>query len=47
MSSAKQKPSNIKHGGGIRPNVLALTFAGTRLTPKWFQETRIFVLKFC
>ena len=26
MPSA-QKPSNIKHGGGIRPNVWVLTFA--------------------
>ena len=26
MPSAKQQPSNIKHGGGIRPNVWVLTF---------------------
>ena len=26
MLSAKQQPSNIKHGGGIRPNVWILTF---------------------
>ena len=26
MPSAKQKPSNMKHGGGIRPNVWVLTF---------------------
>ena len=27
MPSAKQQPSNIKHSGGIRPNVWVLTFA--------------------
>ena len=27
MPSAKQQPSNIKHDGGIRPNVCPLTFA--------------------
>ena len=26
MLSAKQQPSNIKHGGAIRPNVCKLTF---------------------
>ena len=26
MPSAKQQPSNMKHGGGIRPNVWVLTF---------------------
>ena len=26
MPSAKQQPSNIKHGGGIRPNVWVLAF---------------------
>ena len=26
MPSAKQQPSNIKHSGGIRPNVCTLTF---------------------
>ena len=26
MPSSKQQPSNIKHGGGIRPNVWVLTF---------------------
>ena len=27
MPSAKQQPSNIKHGGGIRSNVWVLTLA--------------------
>ena len=26
MPYAKHQPSNIKHGGGIRPNVWVLTF---------------------
>ena len=26
MPSAKQQPSNVKHGGAIRPNVWVLTF---------------------
>ena len=26
MLSAKQQPSNIEHGGAIRPNVCKLTF---------------------
>ena len=26
MQSAKQQPSNVKHGGAIRPNVWVLTF---------------------
>jgi len=29
MPSAKQQPLNIKHGGGIRPNVWVLTFGPT------------------
>ena len=26
MPSAKQQPSNVKHGGAVRPNVWVLTF---------------------
>ena len=32
MPSAKQQPSNVKHGGAIRPNVWVLTF-GPPLRP--------------
>ena len=36
MSSAKQQPSNVKHGGAIRPNVWVLTFG-----PPCIFETNI------
>jgi len=33
MPSAKQQPSNIKHGSGIRPNVWVLTFGPPCIMP--------------
>ena len=39
MPSAKQQPSNVKHGGAIRPNVWVLTFG----PPCIFLELLLFM----
>ena len=39
MPSAKQQPSNVKHGGAIRPNVWVLTF-GPPCICGWNQTKR-------
>ena len=48
MPSAKQQPSNIKHGGGIiRPNVLVLTLPPPPPPPiSWSRLREFFDLAF-